>query len=190
MIKRSCTEEKSVYNYHYEILFGGNDYAGKISYCSKKTTGGHKAGMIAFFVLTCLCLVLSMFVSPVIFLVPTIIFGVIWYLFAFRSEVEYEYTYYDGDLRFAKIRNKAKRKKIAYLSMDDVLTIAPKGDRSIYKYENDRSVTVKNIASGNADAKLYEAVCKGENGITRYEFEPDEDMLNAIMVKYPRSVIK
>ena len=156
----------------------------------QKTTGGHKAGMIAFFVLTCLCLVLSMFVSPVIFLVPTIIFGVIWYLFAFRSEVEYEYTYYDGDLRFAKIRNKAKRKKIAYLSMDDVLTIAPKGDRSIYKYENDRSVTVKNIASGNADAKLYEAVCKGENGITRYEFEPDEDMLNAIMVKYPRSVIK
>ena len=104
--------------------------------------------------------------------------------------MEYEFTYYDGDLRFAKIRNKAKRKKIAYLSMDDVLTIAPKGDRSIYKYENDRSVTVKNIASGNAGAKLYEAVCKGENGITRYEFEPDEDMLNAIMVKYPRSVIK
>jgi hypothetical protein len=34
------------------------------------------------------------------------------------------------------------------------------------------------------------AVCKGENGITRYEFEPDEDMLNAIMVKYPRNVIK
>ena len=148
----------------------------KLVIVPKKTTGGHKAGMIAFFVLTCLCLVLSMFV--------------IWYLFAFRSEVEYEYTYYDGDLRFAKIRNKAKRKKIAYLSMDDVLTIAPKGDRSIYKYENDRSVTVKNIASGNAGAKLYEAVCKGENGITRYEFEPDEDMLNAIMVKYPRSVIK
>ena len=151
----------------------------KLVIVPKKTTGGHKAGMIAFFVLTCLCLVLSMFVSPVMFLVPTIIFGVIWYLFAFRSEV-----------RFAKIRNKAKRKKIAYLSMDDVLTIAPKGDRSIYKYENDRSVTVKNIASGNAGAKLYEAVCKGENGITRYEFEPDEDMLNAIMVKYPRSVIK
>ena len=96
----------------------------KLVIVPKKTTGGHKAGMIAFFVLTCLCLVLSMFVSPVMFLVPTIIFGVIWYLFAFRSEVEYEYTYYDGDLRFAKIRNKAKRKKIAYLSMDDVLTIA------------------------------------------------------------------
>ncbi len=77
----------------------------------KKQQVDIRQGMIAFFVLTCLCLVLSMFVSPVMFLVPTIIFGVIWYLFAFRSEVEYEYTYYDGDLRFAKIRNKAKRKK-------------------------------------------------------------------------------
>ena len=97
----------------------------KLVIVPKKTTGGHKAGMIAFFVLTCLCLVLSMFVSPVMFLVPTIIFGVIWYLFAFRSEVEYEYTYYDGDLRFARSGIK-QRERIAYLSMDDVLTIAPK----------------------------------------------------------------
>ena len=64
----------------------------KLVIVPKKTTGGHKAGMIAFFVLTCLCLVLSMFVSPVMFLVPTIIFGVIWYLFAFRSEVCLLYT--------------------------------------------------------------------------------------------------
>ena len=48
----------------------------KLVIVPKKTTGGHKAGMIAFFVLTCLCLVLSMFVSPVMFMVPTIIFGV------------------------------------------------------------------------------------------------------------------
>ena len=74
----------------------------KLVIVPKKTTGGHKAGMIAFFVLTCLCLVLSMFVSPVMFLVPTIIFGVIWYLFAFRSEVEYEYTYYANYMRFSK----------------------------------------------------------------------------------------
>ena len=162
----------------------------KLVIVPKKTTSGHKAGMIIFFALTCLSLVCCMFVTPIIFLVPTILFGVIWYLFAFRSEVEYEYTYYDGDLKFAKIKNKCKRKKIAYLSMEDVLTIAPKGDRSIYKYENDKSVAYKNIASGDADAKVYEAICKGENGITRYECEPDEDMLDAIMVKYPRSVIK
>ena len=34
--KEVVQREKSVYNYHYEILFGGNDYAGKISYCSEK----------------------------------------------------------------------------------------------------------------------------------------------------------
>ena len=33
----------------------------KLVIVPKKTTGGHKAGMIAFFVLTCLCLVLLAF---------------------------------------------------------------------------------------------------------------------------------
>ena len=37
---------------------------------------------------------------------------------------------------------------------------------------------------------MYELVCKGEKGLLRYEFEPDEDMLNAITVKYPRSVVR
>ena len=162
----------------------------KLVIVPRKNAGGHKIGMIVFFVLTCLCLLLSMFVTPIIFLVPTILFGVIWYLFAFRSEVEYEYTYYDGDLRFAKIKNKSKRKKIANINMEDVMTIAPKGDRSVYKYENDKNITFKNIASGEQGNKVYELVCKGEKGIERFEFEPDEDMLNEIMVKYPRAVIK
>lgn len=161
----------------------------KLVIVPKKVTGGHKAWIIIFFVLTCLSLVLSFFV-PMLFIIPTILFGIVWYLFAFCSETEYEYTYFDGDLKFAKIKNKNRRKKIANLSMDDVLAIAPKGDRSVYKYENDKAVICKNIASGNADAKVYEAVCKSEKGIVRYEFEPDEDMLDAIMVKYPRAVIK
>lgn len=37
---------------------------------------------------------------------------------------------------------------------------------------------------------IYELVFKGEKGINRYEFEPDEEMLDAVMVKYPRAVIK
>lgn len=42
---------------------------------------------------------------------------------------------------------------------------------------------MKNIASGNAGAKLYEAVCKGENGITRYELEPDDNNENKEILK-------
>lgn len=162
----------------------------KLVIVPKKNAGSHKILVIVFFVLTCLGLLLSMFVTPIIFMVPTILFGVVWYLFAFRSEVEYEYTYFDGDLRFAKIKNKSRRKRIAYVNMEDVILIAPKGDRGVYKYENDKSVAYKNVASGRTDAKVYEVICKGEKGVERYEFEPDEDMLNEIMVKYPRVVTK
>ena len=35
-----------------------------------------------------------------------------------------------------------------------------------------------------------ELIAKGEKGLVRYEFEPDDEMLNEVMVKYPRSVVR
>lgn len=164
----------------------------KLVIVPKKMSVGHKIWMIFFFALTCFCLLMCAMniVYAVIFLIPAFIFGVVWYVFAFRSEVEWEYTYYDGDLKFARIKNKSKRKKVANLNMEDVLIIAPAGDRGLYKYENDRNMIFKDITSGVAGAKVYNVVAKTEKGMARYAFEPDEDMLDEIRVKYPRSVVK
>ena len=74
--------------------------------------------------------------------------------------------------------------------MEDVIQIAPKGDRSVYKYENDRSVTYKNVTSGDPDAKIYEIICKGERSVVRYAFEPDDEMLEAMRMKYSRVIMK
>lgn len=126
----------------------------------------------------------------ILFAVPAIIFAIIWYFQAFRSDIEYEYTYYDGEFRFARIKAKRKRKGLGRVQMEDVLALAPKGDRSVYKYENDNSLACKDLTSGESGTKIYELVFKGEKGINRYEFEPDEEMLDAVMVKYPRAVIK
>ena len=67
-------------------------------------------------------------------------FAIIWYFQAFRSDIEYEYTYYDGEFRFARIKAKRKRKGLGRVQMEDVLALAPKGTRSVYKYENDNSL--------------------------------------------------
>ena len=48
----------------------------------------------------------------------------------------------------------------------------------------------KNLTSGDPEAKVYELIAKGEKGLVRYEFEPDDEMLNEVMVKYPRSVVR
>uniref|UniRef100_UPI003FEFA473 hypothetical protein n=1 Tax=Roseburia sp. TaxID=2049040 RepID=UPI003FEFA473 len=162
----------------------------KLVIVPKQRTTGKKILIMVWFALACICILMSTFVTPLIFSVPAILFGVIWYFQAFQSDIEWEYTYFDGDLHMARIKAKRKRKRMAEISMEDVLMIAPKGDRGVYKYENDKNVPCKNLTSGNADAKVYELIAKSENNITRYEFEPDEEMLDAIMVKYPRLVVK
>ena len=96
----------------------------KLVIVPRRISVGHKAATILFFVLTCLSLVAAMLVAPTLFLIPAIIFGVLWYVFGFRSYTEYEYTYFDGEFRIAKIKNKSRRKKVALVNMDDVLMIA------------------------------------------------------------------
>lgn len=156
----------------------------------KKTSGGKKILNMVWFILACLMFVGATFIAPIIFLVPAVGFALLWYFQTFRMDTEWEYTYYDGDLKFARIRAKSRRKNLANIHMDDVIAIAPRGDRSIYKYETDSSVTYKNLTSGVEGAKVYAVIFKGEKGILRYEFEPDEEMLDAIMVKYARIVTK
>lgn len=162
----------------------------KLVIVPKKKTMVNRILNIVWFALACICLLLATLVSPLLFFIPALIFIGIWVYTAFYTNVEYEYTYFDGDLRFARIKNKAKRKRLAEVNMEDVIQIAPKGDRSVYKYENDNTMTYKNLASGEAGAKIYELICKGEKGMFRYEFEPDEDMLEAMMIKYARVIIK
>ena len=161
----------------------------KLVIVPKKKTTGKKVLNMVWFVLTCLMLILSI-MGLIIMFVPAIAFGALWYFQSFRSDIEYEYTYYDGELRFARIKAKSRRKAIGQVQMDDVVAFAPKGDRSVYKYETDKNLAFKDLTSGEEGTKVYELVCKGENKMLRYEFEPDDEMLDAIMVKYPRSVIR
>ena len=155
----------------------------------KMRTAGKKILDMALLVMTFIFLLLAL-INPVVFSVIGILSAVAWFFLCFRNDIEFEYTYYDGELRFAKIKGKSKRKNLGYVQMEDVIAIAPKGDRSVYKYENDKSVTYKNLTSLRPDAKVYELIFKEEKGLNRYEIEASEELLDAIMVKYSRLVVK
>ena len=154
----------------------------------RKQVGLEKTLVMCFFAIACSMTFMSLFVSPIFSSLAIV--GIILWVWRSRRNIEFEYTYYDGDLRMAKIINKAKRKNIVSVNMEEVLIIAPKGDRSIYKYENDNSCRYRDLTSGDSSAKVYAVIFKDEKGMCRYEFEPDEAMLDAICVKYPRSVVK
>lgn len=106
-----------------------------------------------------------------------------------KRYTEYEYSYFDGDLRFAKIINKNKRKTLKGYSMEDVQIIAPIGDRSVQNYLNDSSVKVRDLRSGNPKANVYAMVVRDE-GTQLVKFEPDEKYLDAVCIKYRQKVVR
>ncbi len=113
--------------------------------------------------------------------VALLCFGVGYFLSS--RYIEFEYSYFDGDVRFAKITNKAKRKKLPAYKIDDVMMIAPSGDPSVYKYENESNAKIRRYQSGSKDAKLYVMAVKGEGGTELIYFEPDEKYLDAVCQK-------
>lgn len=107
-----------------------------------------------------------------------------------NRSMEYEYSYFDGDFHFAKIFNKQKRKELIGYEADNVIVIAPKGDRSLYQYEKNNQVKVRDLSSGNKDARIYVLVAKVEEGYHLTYFEPDDAYLDAVCIKYRQKVIR
>ena len=82
-----------------------------------------------------------------------VVFGLIAYLMIMAQNTEFEYSYFDGELRFAKIKNKSRRKRLGIYSMESVAAIAPAGDRSVYNYENGNEI--KKRSNYSSPSKWY-----------------------------------
>ena len=162
----------------------------KLVIIPRLVTGKIKAVNLILFATAVALLSAALFIAVELFLLPAMVIFGVWIWRNFFNRIEYEYTYYDGELCIARITNKARRKHLAEIQMEDVITIAPKGDRSVYKYETDRSFSAKDYTSGDETAKVYELIHSVDGITCRYEFEPDEEMLNAISMKYPRLIVK
>lgn len=115
-------------------------------------------------------------------------FAIAWYLY--KKETEFEYSYFDGDFRFAKIYNKQKRKNLRGYEAENVIMIAKCGDRSIYPYENNPQIKKRDLTSGYKDRDVYYLVAKTETGYELTKFEPDEKYLDAVCVKYRQKVMR
>lgn len=122
----------------------------------------------------------------VFFPMAVIAWGIAFFLHT--RKYEYEYSYYDGELRFAKIINKKRRKELSGYVMEDVITIAPIEDNSVHQYMNDKNNKVRDFTTGRQDAKVYVAVVKKANEIELVKYEPDEKYINEVCVKYGHKV--
>ena len=118
-----------------------------------------------------------------------IVFGLLWYFLMFRANKEYEYSYFDGEARFARVMNKSRRKALGSYSMDEIVMIAPSGDRSVSKYEGDHSIKVCDYTS-HMKRPYYVMVAQKGGNLTLIKFEPDEQYLDAVAFKFRQKVVR
>ena len=114
--------------------------------------------------------------------------GIVWFVLMGNSK-EFEYSYFEGEVRFAKVLNKNRRKSLGSYTMDDVIQIAPAGDRSVSQYERE-GVKVIDYTSHDKDTAYYDMVLKKEGEILLIKFELDDKYLEAVEFKYRQKVIR
>ena len=105
-----------------------------------------------------------------------------------NGNIEYEYSYYDGEFRFARIVNKSRRKELRPYTIEELLVIAPIEDRAVYQYLNDSTSKKLDYTSNQPGAKVYALVAKGDSGVHVVKFEPDEKYLDAVCIKYAQKI--
>ena len=126
-----------------------------------------------------LALMLGLFIF-----MPTAIIGLLLGYFLHTRNYEFEYSFFDDEIRFAKIINKSKRKKIKGYKMAEVVAIAPMNDPSVHQHENNKAAQVRRLTSGQQDAKVYVIVANSVDGMELTYFEPDDRFLDAVCTRF------
>lgn len=134
-------------------------------------------------------LAFSFLVASLAFFCLFILVAALWFYVTFRYSVEYEVSYFDGEFRFAKIINKSRRKKMESFTAEELVQIAPSGDRSVSNYLRDNSARKMNLTSGT-DAPYYAMVRRNADRTIVYLVELDEKFLDEVCKKNAMKVIK
>ncbi len=126
------------------------------------------------------------FIMVVAFLL-VVLCAVFTYLVFRNTDVEYEYSFYDGEMSVDKIMHRSSRKKLKRFNFSKMDFMAPEGSRhlggiSSQRKQYDYSANDENLTS-------YIAVLYDErNNAVELKFTPNEELLEKLSKTYPRKV--
>lgn len=132
----------------------------------------------------------AFFVTPLglIAMILLIAFAIADYFLLPTFDVEYEYTYVNGELDIDKIMSKQKRKRVYTMDMKALELMAPSNSHVLDYHNQNKNLKVYDFSSGEEGAKTYTMIVKGEKGTEKVIFEPDEVILNDMKRIAPREV--
>ena len=126
----------------------------------------------------------------VVLLITLFFLGIALLLFLYRDRLktEYEYTFTNGELDFAKVFNNQKRKSLGTMRVKNVESFGPVDSEGFRKLINMPGIKRKNWFL-NREANLYFFYYQKENSEKHMIiFEPSEEMVEYIRKYLPRGV--
>ncbi len=142
---------------------------------------------IAMVVAACVSLLSGLLVN-FLFLLGTVVFGILSYVVYFRKmQVEYEYTYMDKELRIDRIYNQAKRKQIAVLDLGKMDILAKENSYHLDSYKN-RTVKEWDFSTGMEDSEDLQTYVLFYEGKDKYYLSLTDDFMQTIRRTMPHKV--
>lgn len=105
------------------------------------------------------------------------------------TDIEYEYSYLNGEITVDKIKGQLRRKNVEVFDIKNAELCAPLGsDVEKNHHPSASNIPVKDLSSGFKNRAKYVVITNGKKGITKIIFEPNGEILTAMKNLRPRDV--
>ncbi len=139
-----------------------------------------KCGLIVLTVLS----VFLVLLMPVLLPLPVLLIVLDVFLIK-RMDLEFEYSYFNGDLDIDKIMAKQSRKRVFSTDMESVIVVAPVGSIELQPYKQLKCI---DFSSNTGNGKVYELVTNSNGRKVKVLLEPSQELLDGMRMKAPRKV--
>jgi hypothetical protein len=147
----------------------------------KKPNPVHAILKIVLIAVTALAALAGLFYSPAFLLVFLAFCAVDYFLFP-RFNVEYEYSYVNGDIDISAVYSKSSRKALGQVSAGSAECIAPANSHFLDSYGN--TYRVVDYSAGDPENPPYVFVMGGSDK-RKVSLQLDDTMLNDLKSRYP-----
>ena len=133
------------------------------------------------------CVGAALYINPIFFLIGVAPILGLWALIKY-GDLEYEYTWIEGQMDIDRIYGKSLRKSVAKIDAEDLLLIAPLGAGELHNYERENAGH-KDCSGNDPNVKKYKVVYKVGEHVKLVTFQPDQNFLDMVRVRNGRKVI-
>jgi len=153
----------------------------------RKPSVGTKLAKSACLLLTILFACLSPFIGLFMAL-SAVATGFITYFLGLRSELEYEYSYFDKEIDIDVIYSKQRRKHLITLDLTKLEILAPKSSYKLDEYKNRvNRISDYTSAMPENEKKVYSMIFSDGR---RIDIEPTSQLVETIARFAPRKVFR